>query len=309
VDPIKNILAIVDPTCEEQPAASKAAYLAKQLGAELELFACDTKASFSARRNRLARTHPHERFMADLSPMLESLATPFRERGLNVSTKTAPMTSSLSAALLKRSRESAADLVVKDTHHHSIAHRTFLSNTDWQLIRDCSAPLLLTKARLWRERPPIIAAVDPGHANDKPMTLDARLLEYACLLAKRLPGELHVAHAFLPESVFDSDTPMARILSPETLQIEEQLQRSRIDKLLSDCNAPAVNVHVKAGSPVEILTELANSLSADIAVMGAISRSGVGRAFIGSTAEDILEQLPCDALIVKTPDFSESLPF
>jgi nucleotide-binding universal stress UspA family protein len=39
--------------------------------------------------------------------------------------------------------------------------------------------------------------------------------------------------------------------------------------------------------------------------MGAIARSGLKRIFIGSTAEDVLERLPCDALIVKPPNFSE----
>lgn len=42
------------------------------------------------------------------------------------------------------------------------------------------------------------------------------------------------------------------------------------------------------------------------------ARRGMGRsrrAFIGSTAEDVLEKLPCDALIVKTPDFAAELPF
>jgi len=43
--------------------------------------------------------------------------------------------------------------------------------------------------------------------------------------------------------------------------------------------------------------------------MGAISRSGLKRIFIGSTAEDVLERLPCDALIVKPPDFASALPF
>jgi universal stress protein E len=44
-------------------------------------------------------------------------------------------------------------------------------------------------------------------------------------------------------------------------------------------------------------------------VLGAISRRGLKRVFIGSTAEDVLEKLPCDALIVKTPNFAEVLPF
>jgi nucleotide-binding universal stress UspA family protein len=33
------------------------------------------------------------------------------------------------------------------------------------------------------------------------------------------------------------------------------------------------------------------------------------RVFIGSTAERVLEYLPCDVLVVKSPDFAASLPF
>jgi universal stress protein E len=54
---------------------------------------------------------------------------------------------------------------------------------------------------------------------------------------------------------------------------------------------------------------MAGALRADIVAMGAISRSGLQRVFIGSTAEDVLEHLPCDALIVKPPDFASMLPF
>jgi nucleotide-binding universal stress UspA family protein len=48
---------------------------------------------------------------------------------------------------------------------------------------------------------------------------------------------------------------------------------------------------------------------ADIVVMGSISRSGLERLVIGSTAERVLEPLPCDVLLVKSPDFERDLPF
>ena len=35
--------------------------------------------------------------------------------------------------------------------------------------------------------------------------------------------------------------------------------------------------------------------------------SAVKRIFLGSTAESVLERLPCDALIVKAPNFGELL--
>jgi hypothetical protein len=38
-------------------------------------------------------------------------------------------------------------------------------------------------------------------------------------------------------------------------------------------------------------------------VMGAMSRSGLKRVFIGNTAERVLNDLPCDVLVVKPPRF------
>ena len=48
---------------------------------------------------------------------------------------------------------------------------------------------------------------------------------------------------------------------------------------------------------------MARELGAGILVMGAVSRSGLKRVFIGNTAERILESLPCDVLVIKPEDF------
>jgi CheY-like chemotaxis protein len=44
-----------------------------------------------------------------------------------------------------------------------------------------------------------------------------------------------------------------------------------------------------------------------IVVMGALSRSGLKRLFIGNTAESLLDTLPCDFLIVKPAQFSSEI--
>jgi len=313
MDAIRTILVIVDPTSEEQTAVAKAALLAKRFAAQLELFACDTKASLLTRQSKFSSQFPNQSFVADLKPMLETLAKPLRAEGLTVTTATAQIEEPLHSGLLKRIKDSTADLVVKDTHHHSIARRTFLSNTDWHLIRGCAPLLLLVTQRPWAMHPGVLAAVDPGHVNDKLAALDKRILNYATLLAKRLDGRLHAAHAYLPVAVaataFVGEPPMIVVPTVDQLQVEERLAKTKVATLLKDFDIAASHVHVSMGSPVEVLTDIATSVHADIVVMGAIARSALGRLFIGSTAEDILERLPCDSLIVKTPDFGDSLPF
>ena len=69
------------------------------------------------------------------------------------------------------------------------------------------------------------------------------------------------------------------------------------------------HLHVDPAAPIEYLPRIAADCAADIVVMGAISRSGLKRALIGSTAERVLESMPCDVLVVKPTDFAALLPF
>jgi universal stress protein E len=312
MNPIRNILVIVDPTADVHPAVDKAGLLAQKLGARLELFVCDTKASREVRMAEHVRTHAKEPFIVNLKSLLERLAKPLREQGLDVATEI-ECADPLHVALIDRARRTSADLIVKDTHHHSLAQRTFITNTDWELIRACPVSLLLTKPNSWVNVPRIFAAVDPGHANDKPAVLDNRILDCAALFAKHLGGELHLLYVYLPASVIatavSSGAPTPVPVSAQEMAKEEEQKRKMLQGLIKEYRVADENVHLKVGGPAEVLPRLAGAMRADIVAMGAISRSGLKRVFIGSTAEDVLEHLPCDALIVKPPDFASALPF
>jgi universal stress protein E len=312
MNPLRNILVIVDPTAESHPAVEKAALLAQKLDARLELYICDTKAARDVRIAAHARNNPQQPLVVDLKSILEELARPLREQGLDVTTEV-ECADPLHAALIDRARRTTADLIVKDTHHHSLAQRTFITNTDWHLIRACPVSLLLTKPNRWAAVPRVFAAVDPGHANDKPAVLDNRIMDCAALLAKRLGGELHLLHVYLPAAIVaaaaSGGPAVPFTVSAQELAREEEQQRKRLQALVTEYRVADENVHLKVGGPAEVLPRMAGALRADIMTMGAISRTGLQRVFVGSTAEDVLEHLPCDALIIKPPDFASMLPF
>jgi universal stress protein E len=308
--PIKQILVIVDPTAAEQPSVAKAALLAEKFNARLELFVCDTKAAREMRLSSHVRENPGTPLPTNIKGELETLAAPLRDRGLDVTTEIV-CADPLHVGLIDRIKHTNADLVVKDTHHHSLAQRTFLTNTDWQLIRTCPVPLLLTKGAPWAEVPRIVAAVDPGHVNDKPEMLDHWIVEHASLFAQRLNGELHVVHVYLPMAIIGTATavspPMVAAATPEELAIEEKTRRELVTALVSDYQVASKNIHLELGGPAQMLPLAAQRINADVMTMGAIARSGLKRLFIGSTAEDVLEKLPCDALILKPPKFGEHI--
>ena len=307
MNPIRSILVIVDPTAERHPAVDKAVKLAERFNARLDLFICVTKAVNNFRLAQQATNSPL--IGVDFRRRLEEFADPLARRGFDITTEVVTA-DPLHVALAERVKHTCADLVVKDTHHHSLARRTFLTNTDWQLIRCCPVPLLLAKQQSWSSEPRICAAIDPGHADDKPRLLDRCILEQAAQLARGMQGQLHVAHVYIPAAIAVAAAavpPLVVSIPDETIELERKTKRQELAALTSAYEVSPANMHLEVGVVSDMLCELAQRLRIDMMVMGAISRSGVNRILIGSTAETVLEQLPCDLIIVKAPNFSELL--
>ena len=308
---IHSVLVIVDPTAQAHPAIDKAVSIALKCNARIELFACETRESRNVRyAAHLARGKGD--FVLSLRAILEPLAERIRERGIDACIDT-EYGDPLHTILHERVQRTCADLVVKDTHHHSLAKRTFITNTDWQLIRGCAAPLLLTKPTPWRDAPVIAAALDPVHVNDKPAEFDQRILDWARLLSTRLGGSLHAVHAYFPGAlmaeVAGGFPPMASLLDAQMLEQERAARLAVIEALTLPYGIAPEHLHLQMGVAVDVLPRVAADIGADVLALGAISRSGLQRVFIGSTAETVLEHLPCDALIVKPTDFAAEMSF
>ena len=310
MDSIKNILVIVDPTLADQPAVQKAGTLAAKLHASIELFACDTKASMGLRyarqwAGREAAPPPN------LAAGLEALATPLRAQGIEVTTS-AIQGDPMVEAMLTWLKNSPADLVLKDTHHHSLAKRTFLGNTDWHLIRACPFPLLLTKPRRWREPPVVAAAIDPPITAGAETFLDKRILDCAAAIGRPLRATIIAAHCYFPDIVAAASIcpqPNLFNVTSEMLDAEKTRHESALASLLAPYKIAPQCVEVDIGIASVCLPEIAERRAVDIMVMGAISRSHLKQRLIGSTAERLLEYLPCDLLVVKETRFADALPF
>lgn len=311
---LDRILAVLDPTAEAQPALAKAARLAAASGASLELFISDYEPALANPRffksDRLQALR--EEFLARHRTTLERRAVALRGQGLTVNTEVRWATP-VHAGVLARALETAPDLVVKDTHYHGPIRRTVLTNTDWNLIRSCPAPLLLAKAAPWRQPVRILAAVDPGHEGDIPAQLDRELLEVGGSLAAQLGGELHVVHAFFPAELIASTATMAAMPAidggtiVELLEQERGRMREALAALLREHAIAPRRLQFRQGSAVEVLCDAATDLPADIMVLGAIARGRIREMVVGSTAERVLDRIACDVLVVK-PSGSAQAP-
>ncbi|HEX6999029.1 MAG TPA: universal stress protein [Gammaproteobacteria bacterium] len=290
----KTVLVVVDPTAPpEQPVIARAAWLAPRVSASLELCIVDYDAELDpgdAMEESLRRGR--DRLVERHRATLESIADGLRRRGLTVTTDVV-WDHPLGEALVRKIAAGEPWLVAKDTHYHSVPKRTIFSNTDWELIRACPAPLLLVKPRTLAARPKVLAAVDPLHEHDKPGHLDDAIFGLAASLAEAVGGELHVVHAFSP--------PMGLELPPDAARLIAAQHREALASFVATHPVPKERAHLLAASPTESLPAFAEEEAADFVVMGAVSRRGLSRWFIGSTAEQILDRLPCDLVIVKPP--------
>jgi len=305
----RRVLVVIDPTATTQPGLERGARLAKQLRAKLELFICDYDPLLTESRvldagavakARAALLDSHLR-------RLHELAAPLQSAGLDV-TVAAGWDHPLHEGIVRKTVESGADIVVKDTHYHSVLKRSIFSNTDWSLIRSCPAALLLVKPRATAAKPCIVAAIDPLHERDAQASLDKRILATAAALTSALGGELHAFHAFdiTPVIAASSEAMMTPIALPinEITDAMREEHTAAVHALTDAASIPRERVHIQQGGARDTLIGLTDRLRADVAVMGAVSRSGLERLFVGSTAEDVLDKLACDLLIVKPSGFA-----
>jgi universal stress protein E len=305
---VSKILVVVDPTSEQQPALRRAADIARRAGAELELFICQYDQYLSGERffDSVGLQKARNTLLADCREQLEALAAPLRADGLRVDVDVR-WDHPLDEGIVRQVLSSTPDLVIKDTHFHPVLKRSVFSNTDWNLIRSCPAPLMLVKPREFAARPTVVAAVDPLHEHDKPAELDRLILSQASSLTELLDGELHVFHSFDPTpAIAGAATTMATPIAVPVSEVTEALEkrhRQALNELLADYPLPQQQIHMHQGTPQDLLPVLTEKRAADLVVLGAVSRSGLKRIFIGSTAERVLDQLPCDLLILKPAGF------
>ncbi|HSG59789.1 MAG TPA: universal stress protein [Woeseiaceae bacterium] len=304
---IKKILSVIDPTVEAQPAMLRAAWLARASGAELELLVCYYNEYLSG--DRLFDSPSLEKARAEVianqEKHLEELAEPIRQTGIVVTTS-AVWDHPLHEGIVRRAVESGADIVFKDTHHHSAVARALLTNTDWNLIRTCPTPLWLVKPHDLDKSPVFVAAIDPLNQHDKPAALDDEILSISKTLGENVGGDVHAFHSYDPRIAVATATANAYI--PVSLpfdEIEQQMHEEhekRFTEITSFHDIGDDHAHLVAGLTHEELPLIAEKLNADVVVMGAVARNRWKRLFIGATAERTLEHLPCDLLIVK-PDW------
>ena len=304
------LIAIKDYQAKSTPALAKGIQLARALGARVELFHGISTPLYVDGYGTFAVELPQveHSMRARVLSQLEKLAAKVRGSGLEVSVA-AEWDFPVYEAIVRRANQIHADLIVADQHagQHKVAGLLHL--TDWELLRLSTVPVLLVKTSGAYDHPVVLAALDPGHTYSKPAKLDQRILAASSTLTRALHGTQHVLHAYVPFPYMADPETMVNQETVERLQNEATAAAQKaLARELRTARIPKDRRHLVGRHPADAIPETAREIHASIVVMGAISRSGIKRLFIGNTAERVLDLLSSDILVVKPARFTNRVP-
>jgi universal stress protein E len=303
------LVAIKTPSSRRQVPMLKAAQIARATGAKLLLFHAITQPlmvdAWSMGGESLQDIQ--KRWRATVLKQLEKLADGLRQTGLKVE---CACTWDFPAyeAVVRHALKTKADLVVAEHTEGKRVMPWLLRFNDWELLRRSPVPVLLVKRRVPWRKSTVLAAIDPQHTFAKPAKLDAAILDAATRMSDAIASPLHVVHAY-PGA--PATMPLRGISADLGESIERQAAndaRKSVDREMAGRDIPKARRHIVAGHPVDVVPKLAKKLRAGVVVMGGVSRSGLKRLVIGNTAEQVLDALPCDVLVLKPAHFKARVP-
>jgi len=170
------------------------------------------------------------------------------------------------------------------------------TSTDWQLLRECPAPLLLVAEKKWHRAKPVLVTLDLSSEIATKRKLNDKVLGTAKGLAAALGVELEIITAIeIPTLLSDLD-----LVDPHAYVREaKETMKPQIRKLAAAHDIPEKAFHCKRGPVEKVITSHAAKVRAQVVVMGTVARKGVKARLLGNTAEKVLRHMKTDVLAIK----------
>ena len=315
---IRRILVgVKDPAAKSSPALLKAACLAEAFDAELAPFHAITvpvtTAPYFYLGGRFAR-FGRELRQTHLD-RLERRAAKLRNGNGKLKVRAdADWDYPAHEAIVRHAREVRGRPLVALGHAGPGMVPWLLHLTDWELLR--TSKILLTLLSSSRPGTASVRSCSPQSTHctrtRKAADLDAEIMVAGATLAPVLKGQTArdacLCARARPDDADHRPEPSsnAAIIAAASYALAKSGFRSRRIRKL---RVPRSRRDLEARSPPlmrsrrTVIARVAKKIDAGIVVMGAVSRSGLSRVFIGNTAERLLGDLSCDVLVVKPARF------
>jgi universal stress protein E len=283
---LTSILVVLDRSARDTPLVTKALLLARELNARIELFSCDAEHEYALKHayDQQGVETARQTAVADLYDYLRRLSHLVTAQNVAVSIEVV-CESPLYEGIVHKVFKSCPDLVMKAAASEGSAGRAALDSNDWQLVRICPVPLMLSRGGTWSSRPRFVAAVEVSE--EETPGLRERILRSAAYLSAGCRGELDLVigeHA-------DGDAPTGKA------------DAAKLRKLSQELHLAADRVWTLARDPAATLPTLTATQHPDVLVLGAPTHQTHATELVGSLTRHGMDTLNCDFLLLRPRRF------
>jgi len=301
----QNILVAIDPQQDDQPALRRAVYLNQRIGGKIKAFLpiYDFSYEMTTLLSPDERTNMRKGVISQRTEWIREQAHAYLEAGVDIDIKVVWHNRPFEA-IIQEVLSGKHDLVLKMAHQHDRLEAVIFTPTDWHLLRKCPCPVWMVKDQPWPEGGKALVAVNLASEEPHHDLLNQKLVRLTHELAEMVNHtEVHLVGAYpitpiniaieLPD--FDPSVYNDAIRGQHLVAMKALRQKFALDEKFT---------HVEKGLPEEVIPDLAEHLDAGIVVLGTIGRTGISAAFLGNTAEQVIDHLRCDLLVIKPDGFA-----
>lgn len=296
---IQRLLLIASPAMTRTPAFERATALALAAQLPLHIVAFDyiealaLAGLFASEQVRQAR----DGYLESHRQWLEQQADLAKKHGVEATCEVVWVQHPYEE-ILHFVNEMSLALIIKDAQEESALKRIFFTPLDWQLLRDCLAPVhLVTNAR--HPRPDkVLAIVDVLRSEDQDLVFNDQIVDAALKLAEQCNAQLDLVHVYDWVAVYAMDLGVGALPLVGIYEALAEAQREAFSALAERHGVPADRRYFIEGAPLQSICDFAADHQVDVIVMGTVHHRGLNK-LLGSTAEHLLHRAPCSVLAIK----------
>jgi len=276
------LLVVLDRSSSDHALVTKAARLARRLGARLELFLCDAEHAYELKHDYEPRHNDAVR-RSCVTQAVEYL------NGLRTAAHLPEILTSVSAAcesplyegIVRKVMESRPNMVIKNASGVDSPARWAFDPNDWQLMRKCPVTLLMTRGRAWRAHPRFAAAVDMSA--QETAGLAHSIIETSAVLSAAHGSETDVLYSEEDGAPGATKAAHARALR----------------ELVEECHVDINGVRMLDGAPERTLPAALLEAHYDVLTMGALTHRPGVTTLVGTLTSKLVDAADCDFVLVK----------
>jgi nucleotide-binding universal stress UspA family protein len=279
---MKTILAATDLSSRSDRAIERAVSLAQQHKARLVILHIvdeDLSSEIAERRKQEAETaiRDHLTSIMDIAGLDFAVQVVFGKDFVDI---------------LGQADEQDADLIVLGMHREGRLRDLFVGTTVERVARYGTRPVLVVRDRVRHEYCRVMIAIDLS-------VCSRRALDVALDLVP--DGEFDLVHAFeVPFPAFLSGRDTRREVTKEHQDQVQRMVEGEVSAIVETLKGSAPSLHpiVRQGETLSVILREVERQHPDLLVVGTHGRTGVAHAILGSIAEALLRDPPCDVLAV-----------